>query len=96
MADQDGYRVRDPADRRGHCRAPCRRCRRLAGTTATVLGAGPASSVLTTPYADPDVVALRRANRIDNLTFASTLAPRSPRPCSAATSPPMSPGRQAG
>ena len=41
----------------------------------TVLGAGPASSVVTTPYADPDVVALRRANRIDNLTYATTLAP---------------------
>ncbi len=76
MADQDGYRVRDPADP----------SRTLPGGGAdvaatwlaqatTVLGAGPASSVLTTPYADPDVVALRRANRIDNLTFASTLAP---------------------
>jgi hypothetical protein len=76
MADEDGYQVRDPGEP----------SRTLPGTGAdvaaawltqagTVLAAGPASSVLTTPYADPDVVALRRANRIDDLTFASTLAP---------------------
>jgi hypothetical protein len=72
----DGYDVRDPAD-------PSR-TQPGTGTdvafgwlaqATTVLGAGPASSVLATAYADPDVVALRRADRIDDLTFATTLGP---------------------
>jgi Family of unknown function (DUF6049) len=72
----DGYNVRDPVDpSRTQPGTGAEVAAAWLAQATTLLGAGPASSVVTTAYADPDVVALRRADRTDNLTYATTLGP---------------------